>query len=90
MQGAVITSVVVSSLVSVVVTIMSLNWIAPAVAQAQGNRIQAQEIVLADERGVSNLRMGPGAGAIASYRVFTGDEPRIVLGTGRAGRNPAP
>ena len=82
MRGAIIISAVVSSLLSIVGTLVSVNWIAPAVAEAQGNRIRAEEIVVEDTRGVSRLLMGPGAGAIASYRVFTGDEPRIILGVG--------
>lgn len=82
MRGAIISSTVISSLVSILGTMVSINWIAPAVAEAEGNRIRAEEIVVADERGVSRLAMGPGAGAIARYAVFTGDEPRIVLGTG--------
>ena len=82
MRGAIINSTIISSLLSILVTMVSINWIVPAVAEAQGNRIRAEEIVVADERGVSSLLMGPGPGAIARYAVFTGDEPRIVLGAG--------
>ena len=82
MRGAIIISAVVSSLLSIVGTLVSVNWIAPTVAEAQGNRIRAEEIVVADARGVGRLLMGPGPGAIARYAVFTGDEPRIVLGAG--------
>ncbi len=82
MRGAIIISAVVSSLVSIVGTLVSVNWIAPTVAEAQGNRIRAEEIVVADAPGVNRLRMRTGPGAIASYTVFTGDEPRIVLGVG--------
>ena len=82
MRGAIIISAVVSSLLSIVGTLVSVNWIAPTVAEAQGNRIRAEEIVVEDAQGVTRLRMGTGAGAIARYGVFDGDDPRIVLGVG--------
>jgi hypothetical protein len=82
MRGAIIISAVVSSLLSIVGTLVSVTWIAPTVAEAQANRIRAEEIVVEDAQGVRRLRMGTGAGVIASYSVFDGDDPRIVLGVG--------
>jgi hypothetical protein len=83
MRLAILVSAVVSSLVSILATLATINLLAPAAVEAQGTRIRAEEIVVHDAQGMDRLLMWPGPGIGARYVVNGPDgAPRVSIGSG--------
>ncbi len=84
MKGTILVSGVVSSLVSITGTIVALNVLAPAVVEAQQNRIRAENVAVVDGSGTQRVQMEAGPGAYAGVRVLApdGQQSRWSLYTG--------